>query len=439
MHMVKITRLLGGPALLVVVAIAAACGGAAATSQVAESRRQIEPATEVAQVAAQADQEEMAAVVEEKAAEVADEVEAVVETEVAQPTARTGNEKLARDLEGITGWINSEPFTLESQRGKVVLVDFWTYTCINCIRTLPYLKDWHNKYADQGLVIVGVHSPEFDFEKIRENVVEAMRGFEIEYAVAQDNDFATWRAYNNRYWPAKYLIDKDGYIRYTHFGEGAYDLTEEKIRELLVEAGTTFVNFDFETLPVREVDSRVYTSDPENGLTRELYAGHERNYAAVMSRAMPPYVRHDLYYAQPNVELEYKDPGDHENHFLYLEGLWHNGAESLVHARKTENYEDYLAILFTATSVNTVMGPGVSGPYQVRVTIDDLPLHPSQAGADIMWDEEGNSYLLVDESRMYRVVEVPELSSHGLKLSSNSDEFEVFAYTFGAFKGDVDS
>src|SRR3989338_2253577 len=136
----------------------------------------------------------------------------------------------APEFAGIATWINSEPLTLEELKGKVVLVDFWTYSCINCIRTLPYLKDWHEKYADDGLVIIGVHAPEFEFEKDEKNVQKAINDFGLKYPIVQDNDFATWRAYNNRYWPAKYFIDKEGYIRYTHFGEGAYDESEKVIQ-----------------------------------------------------------------------------------------------------------------------------------------------------------------------------------------------------------------
>ncbi len=135
----------------------------------------------------------------------------------------------------ITGgqWFNGQSVTLLELRGKVVLMDFWTYTCINCIRTLPYLKNWHAKYKDKGLIIIGVHTPEFEFEKNPDNVAKAIKDFDLEYLVMQDNDFATWNAYDNRYWPAKYLIDKNGKIRYTHFGEGDYDETEKKIQELL--------------------------------------------------------------------------------------------------------------------------------------------------------------------------------------------------------------
>ena len=148
--------------------------------------------------------------------------------DTANGTGRIGNELLAPELTQVFSWINSEPLTLEGLRGDVVLIDFWTYTCINCIRTLPYLKDWHDKYADLGLTIIGVHTPEFEFEKKKENVIDAVAEYGLEYPVVQDNDFGTWRAFENRYWPAKYLIDKDGYIRYSHFGEGAYQETEEE-------------------------------------------------------------------------------------------------------------------------------------------------------------------------------------------------------------------
>ena len=143
----------------------------------------------------------------------------------------------APEFTGILEWINSEPLTMEELRGKVVLVDFWTFACHNCIATMPYLKDWHAKYADQGLVIVGVHSPEFEFEKPTASVVKATVKFGLEYPVAQDNDFATWWSYDNRYWPAEYLVDKEGVIRYRHFGEGAYEETESQIRALLQETG----------------------------------------------------------------------------------------------------------------------------------------------------------------------------------------------------------
>ena len=156
-------------------------------------------------------------------------------------------------------WFNSQPLTMQSLRGKVVLVDFWTYTCINCIRTLPYLKAWHDKYADKGLVIIGVHTPEFEFEKNPDNVAKAISDFGIKYPVMQDNDYATWNAYSNHYWPAEYLIDAQGKIRHSHFGEGDYDETEKVIQELLS------VN-----MPISNPNSQI------NARTPELYLGAMR-------------------------------------------------------------------------------------------------------------------------------------------------------------------
>jgi len=141
----------------------------------------------------------------------------------------------APEFTGIEKWLNSEPLSMRQLKGKVVLVDFWTYTCINCINTLPYVKSWHQKYQPQGLAVVGVHTPEFPHERSTDNVRTAIKRFEIRYPVAQDNRYATWEAYGNRYWPALYLFDKHGKLAYTHFGEGAYAETEAKIRQLLAQ------------------------------------------------------------------------------------------------------------------------------------------------------------------------------------------------------------
>jgi thiol-disulfide isomerase/thioredoxin len=141
----------------------------------------------------------------------------------------------APEFTGIDHWLNSDPLTMQQLRGKVVLVDFWTYTCINCINTLPYVKAWHQKYKDQGLEVIGVHTPEYPFERSTDNVKTAIKRFDIKFPVAQDNRYATWTAYNNQYWPAFYLIDKKGKVVYTHFGEGKYGETEAKIQELLAQ------------------------------------------------------------------------------------------------------------------------------------------------------------------------------------------------------------
>ena len=141
----------------------------------------------------------------------------------------------APEFTGIEKWLNSEPLTMQQLRGKVVLVDFWTYTCINCINTLPHVKSWHQKYKDQGLVVVGVHTPEYPFERNTDNVKTAIKRFDLRFPVAQDNRYATWGAYNNQFWPAFYLIDKKGQVVYTHFGEGQYAQTEAAIQALLAQ------------------------------------------------------------------------------------------------------------------------------------------------------------------------------------------------------------
>ena len=337
--------------------------------------------------------------------------------------------------EGVNEWINTEELTFEGlqEQNKVVLVDFWTYTCINCIRTLPYLKQWHDKYADRGLVIIGFHTPEFDFEKSLDNVKEAVEGFEIEYPVVQDNNYWNWSAFNNRYWPAKYLIDTDGYIRYSHFGEGKYEETEQAIRLLLESAQQTVDDISDAQDFTRRIDPNARGSRDPNGLTRELYAGTSRNYNALRSGFADPYVMNEEFYQKALTDIEYTDPGDYQNHRIYLHGLWHNGEESLRHARTTEAFEDYMAIRFNAVDVNVVLRTRSDTPYTVQIEMDGRPLQPEDAGRDIWFDDQGRSFITVDEPRLYSLVLLDKFESHELKMRSNSDEFEVFAFTFGAY------
>ena len=336
---------------------------------------------------------------------------------------------------GINEWVNSEELVLAELQAenKVVLIDFWTYTCINCIRTLPYLKQWHDKYADRGLVIIGIHTPEFEFEKSLDNVKEAIEGFEIKYPVVQDNNYWTWNAFNNRYWPAKYLIDKDGYIRYSHFGEGRYDETEQAIRLLLEEADQAVADISDDENPIRLVAPNALSSRSPDGLTRELYAGTDRNYSALRSGTHAPYVLNEEFFKKGNTDTEYTDPGDWQNHHIYLQGLWHNGEESLRHARMTEDFEDYMALRFNAVDVNVVLRTQSATPYTVQIRMDGEPLTSDSAGNDIWFDDEGRSFITVDEPRLYALVNLGAYESHELTLSSNSDEFEIFAFTFGAY------
>ena len=344
----------------------------------------------------------------------------------------------APDLAGIDSFINADPFTLEALRGdKVVLIDFWTYTCVNCIRTLPFIKEWHEKYADAGLVIVGVHAPEFEFEKLEANVQMAVDEWGIEYPVVLDNEHTTWNAFLNRAWPAKYLIDKDGVIRYTHFGEGRYAETEDEIRTVLGELGGDVASIEHGNIADSQFHLDALSQDAMQSLTRELYAGVQRNYGA-LQYGMTPYILpqiHPEYYQGLGQEVEYQDIEEtHYNQIIYLQGAWINELENLRHARVTEDYEDYILVNFRASEVNVVLTIADGGePYEVRVLVGDEPVAQEQGGLDIEWDAEGNSFVTVDEPRMYRIIQLDDFEGHELKLSSNSDQFSVFAYTFGAY------
>ena len=356
--------------------------------------------------------------------------------DAAQPTTPRTAEPTPRrtvvpqhELTGLGTWFNSEPFTIAEQleAGNVVLIDFWTYTCINCVRTLPYLRDWHEKYADRGLVILGVHTPEFDFEYDAENVAEAIERLGVSWPVAQDNAFATWREFENRYWPAKYLFGARGEILYRHFGEGEYEETERIIRAALIAAGRDVTDIS-PGLPAPAPER-----DPEaRDQTRELYGGYARNYTRVGI-----YAAQLAYYDGPDEERLYTDIDTSEepraHHRWYVHGLWRNEREAIVHARETDNLEDYFAFVFRARSVNVVLNPPRDEPFEVYIEIDGRPLRPEEAGADVVFDAEGRSLIRVDEPRHYAIVELPEWGEHELKLLSNSDNFAIFALTFGSY------
>ena len=336
----------------------------------------------------------------------------------------------APELTGLTRWLNSEPTTIarELAKGNVVLIDFWTYTCINCIRTFPFLVEWHEKYAEHGLVILGIHAPEFEFEKDAGNVRMAMEQYGIEYPVVQDNDFNTWRAHNNRYWPAKYLIGPTMDWRFVHFGEGDYPETEEAIRQALEEAGRDLSGVPqgiSATIPQRDRAAAAQT--------RELYGGTHRNYGRYQYAAQPAY-----YEGSGQVrfyeDIDTSSQGRVGNKW-YAQGLWRNGEEAMIHARETENLEDYIALNFTARTVNVVLNlEDESEPYRVYVELDGAPVRPEFAGDHVRFDDAGG-YVLVDRNDLYRLVKLPEWSRHELKLRSNSDQFAMFAFTFGSYVG----
>ena len=350
----------------------------------------------------------------------------------AAPERTIAEGPLAAEPVGIYAWINSEPLTLEQLRGKVVLVDFWTYTCVNCIRTFPYLKLWHSRYADDGLVILGIHTPEFEFEKNYWNVLESTQENGIVWPVAQDNDFGTWQAYNNRYWPAKYLIDRDGVIRYTHFGEGKYAETEEEIRKLLVEAGADLS--DDAELPQDQKLDPTFLGTLTAVVTPELYAGYQRNVNTIMS-GLRPYITQLTFYENAGAVGNFVVPEEIEPHLIFFQGPWVIGHESIKHSRTSENYEDYLTLKYSAKSVNAVLTSESGEPYRVRITLNGEYLTAENKGADIHLGEDGESYLNVEQPRLYEIIDSPTYNQEQqLQMSSNSADFGLFAFTFGVYE-----
>ena len=353
---------------------------------------------------------------------------------VANVDRKVGGEvgDLAPEFGGIEAWINGGPLTMEELRGQVVLIDFWTYTCINCIRTFPFLKQWNSRYADDGLVIVGVHSPEFEFEKDYDNVVEATQNEALAWTMAQDNDFVTWRRYNNRFWPAKYLIDKDSVIRYTHFGEGGYAETEDLIRELLAEADPNFLTNDL-PLPEDQTVDPAFLIARDAEVTRELYSGYERGEKDLLF-GRGGYVQQMQYFDSKDQIANFSITEDQQPHKIYFEGAWHVGAESSTHGRMTEWFEDYLALVYSATSVNAVLTSASGEPYKVRITVDDEYLTDFNKGSDIIIGDDGESYLWVTSPSLYNVISNDSyVRRQNLKMASNSPDFGLFAFTFGVY------
>ena len=330
------------------------------------------------------------------------------------------------ELAGIENWINSEPITIagELAKNQVVLIDFWTYTCVNCLRTLPFLREWYDKYNDKGLTIIGVHTPEFEFEKLPDNVAEASAKEGVVWPVAQDNNYATWDNFVNRFWPAKYLLIPNRGIVYAHFGEGAYCETEQAIREALTSVGR-----DVTDIPAGQINNPTRDSTAF-AQTRELYGGTLR------STPTNPYVGNLEFYTTPLdfPTVEFVDPGEYRHEFFYLHGRWQRGRESITHARTTENLEDYIALTMLARSANVVVPATDGNPYQVHVYLDDKPLNPEEAGTDIIFTDSGESVVLVTEPRLYNLVQQPTFNERTLKLASNSTLFSVFAFTFGNYE-----
>lgn len=315
-------------------------------------------------------------------------------------TGTLENYGTAPEFTGIMNWLNiDQPLTMEGLRGKVVLVDFWTYSCINCIRTFPYLTSWYEKYKDQGLVIVGVHTPEFEFEKKTANVADALKRHGITYPVAQDNSYGTWQAYNNRYWPAHYLIDAEGNVREYHFGEGNYEETERAIQELLREAGQTVSGGTVEVQA--ETAGRQQTRETYLGSARlERFASPERVTGAAQVFTTPETLKLNT---------------------LAYRGEWRVESERAVAGRDAG-----LMLHFQGKKVFLVMAPEVSGTKgTVTVFLDGQPIEAGMAGKDV---EAGA--VTVDEDRLYELVNVGATpGEHTLELRFESG-VTAYAFTF---------
>jgi cytochrome c biogenesis protein CcdA/thiol-disulfide isomerase/thioredoxin len=313
----------------------------------------------------------------------------------------------APELTDTQAWINSEPLKLSDLKGKVVIVDFWTYSCINCIRTLPYLNTWHKTYKDEGLVIIGVHTPEFPFEKDVNNVKKAVKEYKVEYPVVQDNNFKTWRAYNNNYWPAKYIIDKNGYLRFTHFGEGKYEETEQVIRQLLAE-GKAQSDMPEEQSASVQADK----VDFQKIETRETYIGYEREESQGNKEAIIA-----------DKEQTFKEPAQVENDMFYLVGKWIVGADNA----KLNQKSGKIIINYKASQANVVMN-GNGKPTKAKVLLDGKLIAPGIRGADVAAD----GIVTIKDAKLYNLVDTKDqYERHTLTLEFLDSGVEAFAFTFG--------
>ena len=305
-----------------------------------------------------------------------------------------GEQESAPALIGITDWINTPPLSLQQLKGKVVLIDFWTYSCINCVRTLPYIKQWYEAYKDKGLVIIGVHTPEFEFEKNSNNVKAAVKRFEIKYPVALDNNYQTWQNYNNSYWPAHYLIDQEGVMRYKHFGEGNYTETENAIRSLLGLQPEAERAESFEGKPI----------------TPETYLGYKRA---------------QQYHADLNIKKDQTASYDYaeqlDNNMVGLKGSWLIGPESIQAMA-----ESTLDLNFIANRVYLVMSSPATA--LVPVLLDGNPVSSNYRTKDM----NAQGQLIIHEPRMYDIIDLKGNYSRHILTLKIPKGVSAFVFTFGA-------
>jgi cytochrome c biogenesis protein CcdA/thiol-disulfide isomerase/thioredoxin len=312
-------------------------------------------------------------------------------------------------LSGAVQWLNSPPLTAESLRGKVVLVDFWTYSCINCLRTLPYVKAWAEKYRDQGLVVIGVHAPEFAFERDIGNVTKEAKKLGIDYPIAIDNNYSIWRAFNNQYWPAHYFIDATGHIRYQHFGEGDYAQSERVIQELLRQAGAKNISSTVSQVAGQGVEQ---AAGNQAGISPETYLGYARaeNFASGK--------------AEQDMVARYGVPANLPLNDWGLAGNWTVGGENVT----LNAPNGRIVYRFHARDLHLVLGP-VSGdkPVAFKVTLDGKA--PGEMhGADIAPDGRG----VVTDQRLYQLIRQNDgAGEHTFSIEFEQAGVAAYAFTFG--------
>jgi thiol-disulfide isomerase/thioredoxin len=315
-------------------------------------------------------------------------------------------------FEGATGWLNSEPLTPEGLRGRVVAVQFWTYTCVNWLRTLPYVRQWANKYHDHGLSVIGVHTPEFGFERDVENVIAAAQEMRVNYPIALDSNYAVWGAFDNHYWPALYIADEQGQIRYHHFGEGEYAMSEMVIQQLLGEAGKE--GFDVAFVSVEPQGTEV-AADWSDLRTPETYLAYGRSYG--FASVEGEYFEESYDYPEPPsspLSLNEWAPS----------GLW----TLAEHAAVLGEAPGRIAIGFHARDVNLVMGPserGVSVAFRVLL---DGEVPGAAHGSDV--DERGKG--TVSEQRLYQLIRQPKpIEDRLFEIEFLASGVEAYCFTFG--------
>jgi cytochrome c biogenesis protein CcdA/thiol-disulfide isomerase/thioredoxin len=326
-----------------------------------------------------------------------------------ESTAELPVEDLSPSLDGAQQWLNSAPLTMEGLKGKVVLVDFWTYSCINCLRSIPYVRAWAEKYRDHGLVVIGVHAPEFAFERNVDNVTNAIKTLKIGYPVAIDNEYKIWRAFENEYWPAHYFIDANGKVRHHHFGEGDYAKSERIIQKMLVEAGNRNVPTDIVMVNASGAEAASNKRDVDSP---ETYIGYNRGDRFVSAGG----VVQDASHAYSAGELQLNE--------WSLVGKWTIGEERA----QLDEQDGSIVYRFHARDLHLVLGPSMEGSkIRFRITIDGKP--PGDAhGMDA--DPDGNG--VVTTQRLYQLIRAPEpIADHTFEIRFLDPGVQAYAFTFG--------